>query len=87
MKNPYYNKESAIRYAEKYGFLVGYPLPEPYQGCKIHSIEVRPLPDGTYDVILIHDVFKKPAIPEIFGFKNLEVPLIPYLEAKGIDGF
>lgn len=85
MKNYYFNQESARKYANQYEFLIGYPMPAPYQRCKIDTIEVRQLADGTYDVILIHDVFKKPVIPEILGFKNLEIPLIPYLEATGID--
>lgn len=84
MKNCF-SKQTAIQIAMDYNYLVGRPLMIlPYAGCRIDTVEPELLPDGNFRVVVKHNVFGKDSIPEIFGFKNLALDLIAYLDMAGI---
>jgi hypothetical protein len=83
----HYTKDEAIQKAQQYQWLVGREFLEPYSACKITWVIPELQVDGTYDVMLVLDAFGAGSIPEFFGFQNPKVPLLKYLEAKGIPYF
>jgi len=79
-----FNKEAANKIASDFSFLIGYPMLPPYSACKIDRIEIQELKwNKGYQVQLVHDIFEKGSIPEIFLFKKMKVELSTYLEAIG----
>lgn len=80
MKYLNFTKQSAVKYAYAYSFLIGYPMPSPFDHCTIDSFEVIPLEDGGYDVLLKHDIYSKSSIPEFFGLYQT-IRLDEYLRA------
>lgn len=80
-----FSEEAAKKIANDYSLLIGCPMLPPYSGCKIDRIEIQELKwNKGYQIQLVHDVFVKRGIPEIFLFKKVKVELSTYLEAIGI---
>jgi hypothetical protein len=55
-----------------------------YNNNQIDRIDVDDAGNGYWDVILVHDIFKPPGIPEFYSFRCPTINIFEYLAVKNI---
>jgi len=80
------NKEIAEKIAISSECFIGHRFDlKNHVNNKIDRIDVIDAGNGYWDVILVHDIFKPPSIPEFYSFRCPTINLFDYLSAKNIE--
>ena len=86
-KNKYkLNKAIAEKITFSFQYLIGQTFNLKYQqNCKIDRIDVIDVGNGEWEVVLVYDIFKKPCIPEFYGFRCPTINIFEYLSNTNIE--
>ena len=80
------NKDTAEKIASCYQYLIGSAFnSKHYYNCKIDRIDVIDTGNGNWEVVLVHDIFKPPSIPEFYSFRCPTINLFQYLSDNRIE--
>jgi hypothetical protein len=80
------NKAVAEKIASSYMHLIGDSFNLKHQNnCTIDRIDVIDEGNDIWDVVLVHNIFKPPCIPEFYGFRCPTINLFEYLTDNHIE--
>ena len=80
------NKDTAEKIASCYQYFIGRTFNLKLQkNCIIDRIEVMDADNGNWEVVLVHDIFKPPSIPEFYSFRCPTINLFQYLSDNHIE--
>ena len=80
------NKAVAEKIALSYQYLIGHTFNLKYHNNnQIDRIDVVDAGNGYWEVILVHDIFKPPCIPEFYNFRCPTINLFEFLSISNID--
>jgi hypothetical protein len=80
------NKVTAEKIATDYQYLIGRSFNLKHQNnCTIDRIDLMDTGNGSWEVVLVHDIFKPPSIPEFYSFRCPTINLFEYLSSNKIE--